>query len=126
MKTSFPRHRFHNVRVFTAILISYLMLVAPAAPLVSASARVESNPATVGLRPADASVPAPALDPPAAIISATKPDSFPDPDGDGKAEPGQTITYDVNVSNTGAADATDRKSTRLNSSHIPLSRMPSS
>src|ERR1051326_739998 len=106
MKTSFPRHRFHNVRVFTAILISYLMLVAPAAPLVSASARVESNPATVGLRPADASVPAPALDPPTAIISATKTDSFPDPDGDGKAEPGQTVTYDVNVSNTGAADAT--------------------
>jgi uncharacterized repeat protein (TIGR01451 family) len=106
MKTSFPRHRFHTVRVFTAILISYLMLVAPAAPLVSASARAESHTATVGLRPADASAPAPALDPPAAIISATKTDSFPDPDGDGKAEPGQTITYDVNVSNTGAADAT--------------------
>jgi len=44
--------------------------------------------------------------PPTAIINATKTDSFPDPNNDGKAEPGDTITYDVNISNTGAADAT--------------------
>jgi uncharacterized repeat protein (TIGR01451 family) len=51
-------------------------------------------------------VKAPSFDPPAAIITATKSDSFPDPDGDGKAEPGDTLTYDVNVSNSGASDAT--------------------
>jgi uncharacterized repeat protein (TIGR01451 family) len=110
MKTSFPRPRFRALRVFTALLVSYLMLVAPAVPLVSASARVvartESNPATGGLRPLGASEPARTLDPPVAIVNATKTGSFPDPDGDGKAEPGQTITYDVNVSNTGASDAT--------------------
>ncbi|HST51887.1 MAG TPA: Ig-like domain-containing protein [Pyrinomonadaceae bacterium] len=107
MKTSFPRPQ--NVRVFTAILVSYLMLVAPAAPLVSATARVaaDTKPTSSadGTRRLGASEPG-ALDPPAAIISATKTDSFPDPDGDGKAEPGQTITYDVNVSNAGASDAT--------------------
>jgi uncharacterized repeat protein (TIGR01451 family) len=46
------------------------------------------------------------ISPPTAIVSATKTDSFPDPNADGKAEPGDTITYDVNVSNSGAADAT--------------------
>ena len=40
-------------------------------------------------------------------ITATKTDSFPDLDGDGKASPGETITYDVNISNTGPDDATD-------------------
>ncbi|HUQ30890.1 MAG TPA: Ig-like domain-containing protein, partial [Pyrinomonadaceae bacterium] len=43
--------------------------------------------------------------PDTAIVSATKTDSFPDPNNDGKAEPGDTITYDVNVNNTGAVDA---------------------
>jgi methionine-rich copper-binding protein CopC len=38
-------------------------------------------------------------------ITATKVDSFPDPDGNGKAEPGDAITYDVNISNSGT-DAT--------------------
>jgi uncharacterized repeat protein (TIGR01451 family) len=46
------------------------------------------------------------LSPPSAVISATKTDSFPDPNNDGQAEPGDTITYNVNVSNTGATDAT--------------------
>jgi uncharacterized repeat protein (TIGR01451 family) len=44
--------------------------------------------------------------PPSAIITATKTDSFPDPNSDGQAEPGDTITYNLNVSNTGATDAT--------------------
>jgi methionine-rich copper-binding protein CopC len=34
-------------------------------------------------------------------ITATKTDSFPDLDGDGKAAPGETITYDVNITNSG-------------------------
>ena len=39
-------------------------------------------------------------------ITATKVDSFPDLDGDGKASPGETITYDVNITNSGPDDAT--------------------
>lgn len=39
-------------------------------------------------------------------ISATKTDSFPDPNGDNKADPGETVTYTLNVSNSGADDAT--------------------
>ena len=38
-------------------------------------------------------------------ISATKVDSFPDPDNDGKAAPGETITYDVNITNNGSDPA---------------------
>jgi uncharacterized repeat protein (TIGR01451 family) len=34
-------------------------------------------------------------------LTATKTDSFPDPDGDGKAEPGDTITYTVQITNNG-------------------------
>jgi hypothetical protein len=43
---------------------------------------------------------------PPAIITASKTDSFSDPNNDGKAEPGDTVTYDVNVADTGATDAT--------------------
>jgi hypothetical protein len=76
--------------------------VTPVVPAVSAyapSARVRAA-APHGLMSGAA------FDPPSAVVSATKTDSFSDPDGDGKAEPGDTITYDVNVSNTGATDAT--------------------
>jgi uncharacterized repeat protein (TIGR01451 family) len=71
--------------------------VTPLTPLVSASARsaARANSALAG-----------AFDPAPTIVTATKTDSFTDPDGDGKAEPGQTITYDVNVANSGASDAT--------------------
>ena len=37
----------------------------------------------------------------APIITATKVDSFPDPDMDGKVSPGQIITYNVTLTNTG-------------------------
>jgi uncharacterized repeat protein (TIGR01451 family) len=79
-----------------------MMLVTPVMPVVSASAL------SARIRPAGTNgyLPGSAFDPPTAIITATKSDSFPDPDADGKAEPGDTITYDVNVSNAGAADAT--------------------
>jgi uncharacterized repeat protein (TIGR01451 family) len=41
------------------------------------------------------------------MISATKSDAFPDPDNDGRAAPGDTITYTVKVNNGGADDAED-------------------
>jgi hypothetical protein len=40
-------------------------------------------------------------------ISATQSASFDDADGDGKAEPGQTINYSVTITNNGTADARD-------------------
>ncbi|HEX8176984.1 MAG TPA: Ig-like domain-containing protein [Pyrinomonadaceae bacterium] len=46
------------------------------------------------------------LSPATTIVTASKTDSFSDPNGDGKAEAGDTVTYDVNISNTGASDAT--------------------
>ena len=57
-----------------------------------------------------------------------------DPTGTGMGGPGYTITDEFtheggnkNLCGTiSMANAGDRKSTRLNSSHIPLSRMPSS
>jgi uncharacterized repeat protein (TIGR01451 family) len=74
--------------------------MAPIAPLAAGPAMgaggVKSSPLGVG-----------AFDPALTVVSATKTDSWDDSaTPDGKAEPGQTITYDVNVSNTGAADAT--------------------
>lgn len=41
----------------------------------------------------------------APLITATKTDAFPDPDNDGKAVPGDTITYTVQINNNGS-DAT--------------------
>jgi uncharacterized repeat protein (TIGR01451 family) len=100
MKTFPPRPHLSKARVFTALLISFVILVTPVTPLVSASAwragDVESKLFPLGR----------AFDPPSVIITATKSDSFSDPDNDGKAEPGDTVTYDVNVSNAGASDAT--------------------
>jgi uncharacterized repeat protein (TIGR01451 family) len=69
-------------------------------PAVSASARIAGRSNSL------AAVPRGAFNPAPTIVTATKTDSFPDPDTDGKAEPGETITYDVNVSNSGASDAT--------------------
>jgi uncharacterized repeat protein (TIGR01451 family) len=70
-------------------------------PLASSSALSARMRRAAGYSPGAASAP-----PAAAIINATKTASFPDLDADGKAEPGETITYGVNVSNTGASDAT--------------------
>ncbi|MCA1816957.1 MAG: Ig-like domain-containing protein [Acidobacteria bacterium] len=95
MKTSPSPQSLRQVRVFTALFVSFLLLAMPIAPLAAA---------TVPLRAGGARSLAAAFDP--TVIQASKTDSFADPDGDGKAEPGATITYDVNVSNTGAADAT--------------------
>jgi uncharacterized repeat protein (TIGR01451 family) len=100
MKTFHPRTHSSNTRVFTALLISFVILVTPLMPAVSAAARIAGSSNSL------AAVPRGAFNPAQTIVTATKTDSFPDPDTDGKAEPGETITYDVNVSNSGASDAT--------------------
>src|SRR5688572_19908368 len=94
-------------KTFIACLIISMMILGPLAPLSLASpssssravASTNAAPAPVPAKPAPVAAP---FDP---LITATKVDSFPDVDGDGKAAPGETITYDVNVTNNGT-DAT--------------------
>ncbi|HLM57947.1 MAG TPA: Ig-like domain-containing protein, partial [Pyrinomonadaceae bacterium] len=86
MKTYPCPPRLRQTRVCLALLISFMMLATPVLPPASALS-APPRPLT-------------------AVVTATKTDSFPDPDGDGKAEPGDTITYDVNVANASATDAT--------------------
>ncbi|HEY0324323.1 MAG TPA: Ig-like domain-containing protein [Pyrinomonadaceae bacterium] len=113
MKSSTPRLLSGNARVFASLFVSFVILVTPIVPIVSAQMRfagyVKSNSSITDIRQKNSVVPGAALNMPApdtAIITATKTDSFSDPNGDGKAEAGDTITYDVNISNTGATDAT--------------------
>src|ERR1044072_166033 len=100
MKTFHPRQSPDNARVFTSLLISLVLLMTlfmtPSMSVASASARVAG---VAGAALPRAYAPAPP------VVTATKTDSFNDTFGDGKAEPGQTITYDVNVSKTGASGA---------------------
>jgi hypothetical protein len=105
---NFPRRR--NVRAFVAAFISYLMLAGQVAPLALAARGSSPRPApkseTTATQPESLrAAPAPLVFA-APIITATKVDSFPDPNANGKAEPGDTITYTVTISNTGSADAT--------------------
>ena len=107
-KSTFPDT--HTVsRTFVACLVIALMVLGPLAPLSQASP--SSSRVAEAARPAPAeaeaaAVPAPAPAPFVPSITATKVDSFPDPDNDGKAAPGETITYDVNITNNGT-DAND-------------------
>lgn len=110
MKSNIPQPRFSNARVFTSLFISFVILVTPIVPVVSAQARLAGYLKSSSLRAnSDAVKPGNmlSLPPSTAIVTATKTDSFPDPNSDGKAEAGDTITYDVNINNTGANDATD-------------------
>lgn len=97
MKTFHPRQSPSNAKVFTSLLISLVFLMTPVMQVAAANARVAGF--------AGAALPR-AFDPAPTVVTASKTDSFSDPESDGKAEPGQTITYDVNVSNSGASDAT--------------------
>src|SRR5215210_6022191 len=92
MKTFHPLQRPSNLRVFTSLFVAFFLLVTPVVPAATGTTLATFNPAFA---------PAPTT------VSATKAASWDDSaTPDGKAEPGETITYDVNVSNTGAADPT--------------------
>ena len=111
MKYTTPLFRRPNVRALAASLIAYLMLATPLAPL-AAPRNVGAARTPAPASPADAPdralkaapVPAPLA---AASLSVTKTDSFVDADMNGQADPGQTVTYSVTVTNTGNMDATN-------------------
>jgi methionine-rich copper-binding protein CopC len=100
--------RYQTSKTLIACLIISMMLLGPLAPLSLASPSSSSRATTASTNAAPApapAVPAPVAAPLVPDVSATKVDSFPDPDMDGKAAPGETITYDVNITNNGT-DAT--------------------
>src|SRR5829696_4002835 len=90
--------RYQISKTFIACLILSMMILGPLAPLSQAYPSSSSRARTASTNAAPAPVPAAPLVP---DITATKFDSFPDPDMDGKAAPGETITYDVNIANNG-------------------------
>ncbi|MDT7809010.1 MAG: hypothetical protein QOJ70_2823 [Acidobacteriota bacterium] len=110
--TPFPRRR--NVRAFVSAIISYMMLAGQIAPLalganaLTARTTRGSNTPAVTTTTTRAAMPAPApLFATGPVITTTKIDSWDDTlTPDGKAEPGQVVTYTVNIQNTGDAPAT--------------------
>ena len=97
IKTRFANHS-SCIRTLVACLIISLMVLSPLAPLTSGAPKLSKRAAIEpSLDPASPFVP---------TITATKTDSFPDSNMDGKADPGEVITYDVNITNSGADDAT--------------------
>ena len=121
MKQFLRRVSIHNLRVFSACLLSLLMLMAPMAPLAAsvnriASERAEQKAARTlakgarkqltaqeALERALFVTPLPPVGPP--VISATLTDSFVDTNASGRADPGSTVTYTAVVSNTGGTAA---------------------
>ncbi|HEX7317142.1 MAG TPA: Calx-beta domain-containing protein [Pyrinomonadaceae bacterium] len=99
-----------NLRAYAAAFISYVMLAGQFAPLaLAAGPKSPARPAAESSAPAPrAAAPMPAPMPFfAPAITATKVDAWDDsviPNG--KAEPGQTITYTVTINNTGPDPAT--------------------
>ncbi len=103
IKTTFADHHSWT-RTFVAFLIISLLILSPLAPLAPSAAAAPKSSRTAIAPPAEPSSVSPvepAVAPLVPDISATKTDSFPDPNGDGKAAPGETITYDVNITNNG-------------------------
>ncbi|HEX8353034.1 MAG TPA: cadherin-like domain-containing protein, partial [Pyrinomonadaceae bacterium] len=106
-RTSILRRR--DLRAYVAAFISYIMLAGQVAPLALAAApRHVPAPAAAPASSSKAAAAPAALAFAAPNIVATKQDSWDDTGTpDGKAEPGQVVTYTVTVSNTGDADATN-------------------
>ena len=98
-----------NLRAYAAAFITYLMLAGQVAPLaLGAAAPRAAAPASAANASAPRTAPAAALPAPAPLpffapgITATKVDSWDDTaTPDGKAEPGQVITYTVTINNAG-------------------------
>ena len=107
-----PVLRRRNLRVFISAFITYIMLAGQVAPLALAASAPNARRAQASGEAAPAPptivsyapIPQPLVAAP--NITATKADSFPDPNANGKAEPGDTITYTVTISNAGSSDAT--------------------
>ncbi len=90
---------------FSSLLSAALILlpVLPSRPAHAAARRAEQSESAGRLKAAPS---APLAAPLVPAITATKTDSFPDPNNDDKAEPGDIITYSVTVMNNGT-DATN-------------------
>src|ERR1700741_4596105 len=121
-----------NLNVSIACLLSFSLFTMPFVPMASAMSRAEASSvrrnkpsqastvkATLGV---NAPVAAPAPEPFAPVITATKVDALINDDGDGKADPGTTekIEYTVTVSNTGTTDATNVQFTDMIDPHTKL------
>gem|GEM_PF-3865804 len=120
MKQS-PLSPIYRLRVFSACLMSLLLLVAPMAPLAASvnriaaahaekkAARDLANNAKKNLTTQEALERSPFVNPPPPVapnLSATLTDSFVDTSpADGRADPGSTVTYTAVISNSGS-DAT--------------------
>ncbi|MFL6228993.1 MAG: Ig-like domain-containing protein, partial [Pyrinomonadaceae bacterium] len=107
--------RSRTPRAAVALLLAYLTFLAPLAPMSAQTVRGARTvePAGEATPPARGTLStAPGADEPVPnavptpIITATKRDSFPDPNADGLADPGETITYTVQITNSGTAPAT--------------------
>src|SRR5688572_29979183 len=125
-----------NVYVLTACLLSFSLISMPFVQITIASSgaqRQVGNPSpdsrvTIGTEKQsysanpNAAVPAPAPEPLAAVITATKVDALISDDGDGKADPGLTekIEYTITISNTGDTDAANVAFTDTIDAHTTL------
>ena len=101
-----PRKSLLSVTLSSLLSTALILIPAlPMRPAHAASYKGRNNPSESVARLKAAPGAALAV-PLAPSLSATKTDSFADPDGDGKAEPGDTITYNVTITNNGT-DATN-------------------
>ncbi|MDT7542417.1 MAG: large repetitive protein [Acidobacteriota bacterium] len=119
MKKSFPRFALRRFRTHLALLLAYLTLITPLAPVFAQSVKVKRAAApaaaqgteqpgkgkgpTIGIDK-HITLPAPGTLSAGPIISATKTDGVP---LSTLLLPGDTITYSVTISNTGNAPATN-------------------